>query len=184
MVGAYEGQRVTLECESEAYPKSINYWTREKGEIVPTGMFTLVCNEHVLCYEYLNSLRTTGAQFEPVLVETAYKVIMRLDIRSVGPADFGRYRCVAKNSLGESDDNIKLYSTYKCVECCRFFLQLLVVVCMRYFVLTNMLIVSIVYGNHVICKKILKAHILTLLAISTGCEKLTCVDRGEKIAPD
>lgn len=37
LVGAYEGQRITLECQSEAYPKSINYWTREKGEIVPQG---------------------------------------------------------------------------------------------------------------------------------------------------
>lgn len=35
LVGAYEGQQMTLECHSEAYPKSINYWTREKGEIVP-----------------------------------------------------------------------------------------------------------------------------------------------------
>lgn len=37
LVGAVEGQRMTLECHSEAYPKSINYWTREKGDIVPQG---------------------------------------------------------------------------------------------------------------------------------------------------
>lgn len=37
LVGAYEGQRITLECQSEAYPKSINYWTREKGEVIPKG---------------------------------------------------------------------------------------------------------------------------------------------------
>lgn len=44
LVGAYEGQRITLECQSEAYPKSINYWTREKGEIVPQSMlnFSLI----------------------------------------------------------------------------------------------------------------------------------------------
>ncbi|EDS32326.1 lachesin [Culex quinquefasciatus] len=35
LVGAIDGQRMTLECHSEAYPKSINYWTREKGDIVP-----------------------------------------------------------------------------------------------------------------------------------------------------
>ena len=35
LVGAYEGQQITLECRSEAYPKSINYWTTDKGEIVP-----------------------------------------------------------------------------------------------------------------------------------------------------
>uniref|UniRef100_A0A182JC76 Uncharacterized protein n=1 Tax=Anopheles atroparvus TaxID=41427 RepID=A0A182JC76_ANOAO len=39
LVGAVEGQRMTLECHSEAYPKSINYWTREKGDIVPQGTY-------------------------------------------------------------------------------------------------------------------------------------------------
>lgn len=38
LVGALEGSKVTLECLSEAYPKSINYWTKENGGIVPQGM--------------------------------------------------------------------------------------------------------------------------------------------------
>lgn len=37
LVGAGEGKQMTLECHSEAYPKSINYWTREKGEIISHG---------------------------------------------------------------------------------------------------------------------------------------------------
>ena len=37
LIGAQEGERVTLECGSEAHPKSINYWTRDKDEIVPQG---------------------------------------------------------------------------------------------------------------------------------------------------
>lgn len=39
LVGAYEGQQMTLECNSEAYPKSINYWARDKGEIIAQGEF-------------------------------------------------------------------------------------------------------------------------------------------------
>lgn len=35
LIGAYEGQQLTLECHSEAYPKSINYWA--KGEIIAQG---------------------------------------------------------------------------------------------------------------------------------------------------
>lgn len=27
LVGAYEGQAISLHCSTEAYPKSINYWT-------------------------------------------------------------------------------------------------------------------------------------------------------------
>ena len=37
LVGAQEGQQMTLECHSEAYPKSINYWTRDKGDIIAQG---------------------------------------------------------------------------------------------------------------------------------------------------
>lgn len=110
LVGAYEGQRITLECQSEAYPKSINYWTREKGEIIPKGEEP---------YRLENAAKSTkqwvrvaGSKFEPMLVDNAYKVVMKLHIRSVGPADFGSYRCVAKNSLGETDGGIKLYSKW------------------------------------------------------------------------
>ncbi|XP_017482238.1 PREDICTED: lachesin, partial [Rhagoletis zephyria] len=37
LIGAVESKGVTLECQSEAFPKSINYWTRERGDIVPPG---------------------------------------------------------------------------------------------------------------------------------------------------
>lgn len=39
---------------------------------------------------------------------------MKLKIRAVGPNDFGTYRCVAKNSLGETDGNIKLDGEWHC----------------------------------------------------------------------
>ncbi|XP_033607593.1 lachesin-like [Cryptotermes secundus] len=86
LVGAHEGQQMTLECNSEAYPKSINYWTRDKGDII-----------------------AQGGRYEPVLLDNAYKVHMKLTIRSVGPTDFGPYKCVSKNSLGDTDGSIKLY---------------------------------------------------------------------------
>lgn len=37
LIGTHEGSQVTLECVSEAYPKSINYWTHEDGEILAHG---------------------------------------------------------------------------------------------------------------------------------------------------
>lgn len=39
LVGARLGQRLTLECSSEAFPKSINYWTRDQDRIVPQGEY-------------------------------------------------------------------------------------------------------------------------------------------------
>jgi len=37
---------------------------------------------------------------------------MRLTIYDVDISDFGAYRCVAKNSLGDTDGAIKLYRKY------------------------------------------------------------------------
>lgn len=38
--GAYIGQDVALECHTEAYPTSINYWTTEKGDMIISGSGT------------------------------------------------------------------------------------------------------------------------------------------------
>ncbi|XP_064553650.1 limbic system-associated membrane protein isoform X1 [Drosophila montana] len=87
LIGAVEGKGVTLECQSEAYPKSINYWTRERGEIVPPG-----------------------GQYTANVTEIAgYRSSMKLHINPLSQAEFGAYRCVAKNSLGDTDGTIKLY---------------------------------------------------------------------------
>ena len=59
---------------------------------------------------------STGEKYEPVLLDNAYKVHMKLTIRSVGPTDFGSYKCVSKNSLGDTDGSIKLYREY-CTVC-------------------------------------------------------------------
>ncbi|KAL0110291.1 hypothetical protein PUN28_013736 [Cardiocondyla obscurior] len=86
LVGAQEGQQMTLECHSEAYPKSINYWTRENNVII-----------------------ANGEKYEPSFSDNVYKVHMKLMIRSVAMSDYGSYKCISKNSLGETDGSIKLY---------------------------------------------------------------------------
>ncbi|KAL3276400.1 hypothetical protein HHI36_011784, partial [Cryptolaemus montrouzieri] len=86
LVGAYEGQQITLECHSEAFPKSINYWTDDKGEIIPQS-----------------------ERFEPTFSTTGYKSHIKLTIRSIQPADYGNYKCVSKNSLGDTDGTIQVF---------------------------------------------------------------------------
>ncbi|XP_071643523.1 neurotrimin isoform X2 [Temnothorax longispinosus] len=88
LVGAQEGQQMTLECHSEAFPKSINYWTRENKDII-----------------------ANGEKYEPSFSDNVYKVHMKLMIRSVAMSDYGSYKCISKNSLGETDGSIKLYQT-------------------------------------------------------------------------
>ncbi|XP_065157512.1 neurotrimin-like isoform X2 [Atheta coriaria] len=84
--GAYVGQDVALECHTEAFPTSINYWTTERGDMIISG----------------------SDKYEAVSVDNGYKKYMMLKIRNVAQTDFGSYKCVAKNSLGETDGVIKL----------------------------------------------------------------------------
>lgn len=84
--GAYIGQELSIECRTEAFPKSINYWTGPGGDMI-----------------------VAGPRYEPLLADTSYKVFMMLRIRSVTVEDFGTYRCVAKNSLGMTDGIIRVY---------------------------------------------------------------------------
>lgn len=44
--------------------------------------------------------------------ENSYRIHMRLTIRDLSQADFGNYKCISKNSLGETEGSIRLYGTY------------------------------------------------------------------------
>ncbi|XP_038221319.1 lachesin-like [Zerene cesonia] len=87
LVGAKEGDTVFLDCHSEAFPRSINYWT---------------INDQIISQ--------TDKRFEITAVERGYEVDMKLKIKKVGRSTFGTYSCISKNSLGDTDGTIKLYS--------------------------------------------------------------------------
>lgn len=53
-----------------------------------------------------------GGKYDPVLKDNAYKIHMKLTINSVSPADYGSYKCVSRNSLGDTDGSIKVYRKY------------------------------------------------------------------------
>lgn len=53
-----------------------------------------------------------GEKYEPSFSDNVYKVYMKLMIRSVAMSDYGSYKCISKNSLGETDGSIKLYREY------------------------------------------------------------------------
>ncbi|XP_060802364.1 lachesin isoform X2 [Amyelois transitella] len=87
LVGAKEGDSVHLDCHSEAFPRSINYWT---------------INDQIISQ--------SDKRFEITSVERGYEVDMKLKIKKVGRSTFGTYSCISKNSLGDTDGTIKLYS--------------------------------------------------------------------------
>lgn len=86
LVGAVIGSELVLECETEAYPKPVSYWSRDNGEIVPVG-----------------------GGLEPQKIDGSYRSVLRLAIRRVTSSDYGTYKCVSKNSLGDTEGTIKLY---------------------------------------------------------------------------
>ncbi|CAG5075787.1 Similar to LAC: Lachesin (Schistocerca americana) [Cotesia congregata] len=90
LIGAYEGQTLVLECHSEAYPRPIVYWTRPNNE-------TIVNDNN-----YKSEVTAEG-----------YETTMRLMIKNVRLQDFGSFRCIATNSLGENDGWIKVYKIGK-----------------------------------------------------------------------
>lgn len=71
----------------------------------------------------LSDASRAGDKFETLSTNTGYSKFMKLKIRNVGPGDFGSYRCVAKNSLGETDGLIKLDGELRGCECASVFVM-------------------------------------------------------------
>ena len=114
--GAYIGKDVTLECHSEAYPKSINYWVKENGSMLISseeGRERNISPSFVPLFNSLTDFPSLGDKYESLIVESGYKVYMKLRIRNVSKEDFMEYKCLAKNSLGGSDGSITLYGWYR-----------------------------------------------------------------------
>ncbi|XP_049834060.1 lachesin-like [Schistocerca gregaria] len=86
LLGAPLGTDVQLECYVEAFPNTINYWVKNRGEMLLDGPKYLV--------------RESRA---------SYKVYMWLVVRRFSRSDVGTYNCVATNSLGRGEGTLRLY---------------------------------------------------------------------------
>ena len=89
-------------------------------EIVIFQKELLLCNCNLLVFAFgfiPKDASRAGDKYETSSTNVGYSKFMKLKIRSVGPGDFGSYRCVAKNSLGETDGLIKLDGKYMAFWC-------------------------------------------------------------------
>ena len=87
LVGAPLGTTVKLQCHIEASPKAISYWAIDEDTMV------------------LNSDRFQSSESH----HSEYKLDAALTIRDFREEDVGKYRCVAKNSLGDTEGSVRLY---------------------------------------------------------------------------
>lgn len=48
----------------------------------------------------------------PEIIDSGYTVHMKLTINHLGEQDYGIYKCISKNSLGDTDGTINIYSEF------------------------------------------------------------------------
>ncbi|VVC43062.1 Immunoglobulin subtype,Immunoglobulin-like domain,Immunoglobulin-like fold,Immunoglobulin subtype [Cinara cedri] len=89
LVGAPLGTDVTIDCLIEAYPKPINYWIFEEPRS--------------------RTMLFQASKHNIIVTENGYKSHMKLIIKSLSQKDYGNYKCVTKNSLGESEGSMRIY---------------------------------------------------------------------------
>lgn len=87
MVGSTIGSDVQLECRCEASPQPITSWIRYDGQVIPKSLSKYKMNEE----------------------HESYRTKMKLRIFNLDEKDFGSYKCVAKNVLGEKEGLVRLY---------------------------------------------------------------------------
>ncbi|CAO1396859.1 unnamed protein product [Diamesa tonsa] len=85
LVGAPSGTDVTIDCHTEAHPRAIIYWVYNQVMVLPSKKYIIDYNEN------------------------SYRAHMKLTIKSLSLGDFGNYRCISKNSLGETEGSIRVY---------------------------------------------------------------------------
>ncbi|EDV96452.1 GH16256 [Drosophila grimshawi] len=85
LVGAPAGTDVTIDCHTEAHPKAIIYWVYNSVMVLPSK------------------------KYKTDYTENSYRAHMKLTIRNLQYGDFGNYRCISKNSLGETEGSIRVY---------------------------------------------------------------------------
>lgn len=60
----------------------------------------------------LNTFSCSGGGLEPHKIDGSYRSVLKLAIQRVTSSDYGTYKCVSKNSLGDTEGTIKLYREY------------------------------------------------------------------------
>ncbi len=93
LVGAPLGTTVKLQCHTESSPRAISYWSFNDMMVLNSDRFYTDERHH-----------------------SEYKLDSTLVVKDLRKEDFGSYRCISKNSLGETDGTIMLYELETATE--------------------------------------------------------------------
>lgn len=105
LISAHVGESVELMCQCEAYPKPMVTW------ITPIGLPVMMATASVQTTNGTSAIETAVPANKYIVEEVyqSYRTTMKLKINSISADDFGSFKCLAKNTLGEKEGLIRLY---------------------------------------------------------------------------
>lgn len=112
LVNAHVGETVELVCHCEAYPKPLVTW------ITPGGTPVIAASSMLSSTPYLNYTSSSSSSSASTSSATKYEIeedyqgyrtTMKLKINAITTEDFGGWKCLSKNTLGEKEGLIRLY---------------------------------------------------------------------------
>lgn len=84
--------KVVLECVIEATPTPATSWVRSTNNVIESN-----------------------GKYQATVVHEYYKIYMKLLIYDLNKTDYGIYKCLASNMLGQSIGIINLYGNYQVI---------------------------------------------------------------------
>ena len=111
LIWSHVGESTTMECYVEASPRSINYWIKGDGT-THTKIFKQKLAILIGWSVTGGHISKNGSKYSESEIRESFNVKMVLTIHSFHQSDVGKYRCVAKNSLGEVEGRIHVYGNF------------------------------------------------------------------------
>lgn len=69
-------------------------------------------SQFVLLFFQILLLIFTGGIYESMTIENVYRVVMKLVVRPEDFSDYGAYRCIANNTIGEAEKIVHLHRKF------------------------------------------------------------------------
>lgn len=96
-LGQSRGRETILECIITAFPHAVNYWEKDGRKISSSVKY-----------------RTEAYD------EGDHTIVLSLRVHDIEPTDYGEYKCIASNPLGQDQQVMYLYGQYHTMTLPRF----------------------------------------------------------------
>ncbi|KAK3878007.1 hypothetical protein Pcinc_017326, partial [Petrolisthes cinctipes] len=85
------------------------YYCIARNKVPPSISKRIVLDVHLHFWRFSGQLLINSSRQETQEIHDGYTTNMSLSLKAIKPRDFGIYVCSAKNSLGETESNVRLY---------------------------------------------------------------------------